>query len=1057
MVERDTVDPFILKDLLDGDESVYKERLQNFNYDKIQLALDKILNNQNMTAVQKLNLLKNSWKIFYRRKPPSPEEFLTTEYLGDVAESLYPRIKKNFLEFYDESKPYRDAVLFPHIGYGKQGRNDALIMTPTGYTTHGSVKVGDDICAPDGTIEKVVKVEPQGLRDDLYEIEFSDKRKVVVGLEHLWKAFKTLNSRKWDKELKKNIHITPAPNWKTVTTKDIVDDLEKNPKSRWAIPLTKPVLHKEKKHLIPAYVLGTLLGDGQYTFVGSNIDILNRVKELSDKLRNPTYELTTQEERPNLSTTYNFNSSWIEGIERLQLTNKTPLDKFIPEEYLYDSIANRVALLQGLMDTDGIVDINGRIKFHSVSPLLISGLCTLVRGLGGLAYPSQHPARKNRIGNTEYSVSVQFPNNEISIFSLKRKQERVDANFNRKRVRKGTKYLFIKSIAKVEPAEATCIMVDHPEHLYLTDEYIVTHNSFLSVLMNLYTTLHTSFMRDPKKYFGLNQATTLYHVLCSFNLSKSQEVLLDPFMNILERSEIFQKVRTKEDMVAKDKEFNNSETIDKIYWTTASRNGASALQFSGNLNYKLASDPNHIIGLSIVMGTMSELSFFRDAGKSDDWILAFYNRLKSRVETRMKGNFWGRTVLDSSPNDLESPIDRYCYYDADKNARNFVIKGSRWKHIPEDFSSLDDTFPVYLGGNGKPPMILQSTEGYDASEVLLVPKHTAEERNAMYNTFQADLITSLKDLAGIPQGAQDKLFYDHDKIDKCFIPSLKSIYGALKADSKESPYNLIWNQIKNDLFTHIGNAWRFYYKPSIPRVIHVDQSVSGDMTAIACVHIERKAMTTNSDTFDLNRDLVYVVDFVIPIHPYGGRINLDAIKEFLLDLRTEGALAIESASYDTYQSEASLQYLERAEFKIEHLSVDETVDPYFFLSQLIEQGNLKMGRNVIFKNNLKSLRITRRKTRTGEPGTMKVDHTQGDLVDPSGADMTWESSLVGINAKDCSDAVAGAVYLAKAKLANDGRALSQIFSADEITLTIEQKAKKTSDLLKNLGMGFLIT
>jgi hypothetical protein len=566
--------------------------------------------------------------------------------------------------------------------------------------------------------------------------------------------------------------------------------------------------------------------------------------------------------------------------------------------------------------------------------------------------------------------------------------------------------------------------------------------SYLSILWNLYTTTHLALMHNAKRYFGLSPATVLCQVFGSFNLIKSSEVLLEPMINILERSEFFERVRTKEDMVKKEKEYLKTRNIEKLYWTTASRQGVSALQFSNGVNYKLASSPSAILGLSIVCATLSELSFFRDAGKSDAYIMKFFNDMKSRVWSRMKGNYWGRTILDSSPNDLESPVDRYCMFDASKDPLNYVIKGSHWLWVPEDYKNINDTFPVFLGGNGKPPTILPSSAGYPIDDILEVPKE-------LYQLFHDDLQKSLKDLGGIPQGNLDKIFYDYDKIENCFIPQMKSIPLCIKADTKDSPTELIWKQVRDELFVKAGNSYNFYYKPGIPRVFHIDQSISGDMTAIAFVHVERKYPPGMGRELNLDRDIVYVVDFVIPIHPFGGRINLDAIKLFIEDCYVKGNIPILKGSYDTFQSEPSLQYLERLGLEMDHVSVDTTTDPYMFLAQIIEQGNLKLGRNIFFKNNLKSLRLTKRKI----ANTLKVDHTMGDVVSPSGADASWETSLLGLNAKDCSDAIAGAVATARQHLATSGQSLSQVWSEDTIILTKEQVQTKLEVLLNQFGLS----
>jgi len=1043
----------ILADLLQGDMGVYDKYLKNTDQKKIKIALDYILNNESLSQSQKVALLTETWRVNYREKPPTPEEFLSEKYLGRMSDSIYPRTRKWFLDFYSDDHPeYRNAVLFPFIGAGKEGRNDQLIMTPTGYTTHGEVKVGQEVCMPDGTISKVTHVFPQGYKNDLYEFVFSDGRKVIVGSQHLWKASNNCNAIYWDKEHKKYATKIPTRIWKTVTTQDIIDDYSRNPKARWCIPITKAVNHTENKHIIPPYTLGALIGDGYLcsnkgvSLVGDDKEVFDRV--ISELPPNVIAKYHNTEKRSiNYCLYFGKRNAKIytDAIKNLGLDIKGEF-KFIPKEYLYDSIENRISLLQGLLDTDGTSDIQrGKVSFSTSSESLKNNIIELVRGLGGL---SSYGVRdrgmyRGRKYKKEYKVSIQFPQNNFPLFTIKRKQKRVEDNLSRPRKRRNTQSLFISSINKAEGGYATCIMVDHPEHLYLTNDYIVTHNSTLSVLMNLYETVHLALMRNPKKYFGLSPSSILAFVLASYNLKKASEVLLEPFMNIIESSDFFERCRTKEDMIKKEKIYQNEKNIDKLFWTTASVKGSSAMQFSNGINYKIISSVHNLLGLSIVMGTMSELTFFREAGRGDDYILRFFNDMKGRIKSRMKGNYWGRSILDSSPNDLESPIDHYCMFDAEKDPTNYIIKGSRWDWVPEDYKNINDRFPVFKGGNGKPPLILNSTEGYDSSDIIMVPR---EE----YQLFHDDLVKSLKDVAGIPQGSLDKLFYDYEKIENCFVNQLKSVESCLHADARMPPYGLIWNIVKDTLFVKHGNAYRFYYKPGLPRTIHIDQSISGDMTGIAVCHVEKKTASFKGNNIDLAKDLIYVVDFVIPVHPFGGRINLDAVKEFVGDLITQGNMSIVKVTYDRFQSESAIQYLIRFGMDVEPLSVDTELDPYMFMAQLIEQGNLKIGRNLIFKNNLRSLRMVRRI----KSETLKVDHTMGDTVEPNGADYNWESGLIGMNAKDVSDAVAGAIYSAKLNLSLNPMALKEVWNDDRIILSTQQIHEQTMDYIKGIGFSY---
>lgn len=570
--------------------------------------------------------------------------------------------------------------------------------------------------------------------------------------------------------------------------------------------------------------------------------------------------------------------------------------------------------------------------------------------------------------------------------------------------------------------------------------FIGSGKSTCSVLINLYLMTLVSLLRDPKKFFGLAPSTVLASVLCSYSLKKSSELLLEPFLNLLECSEFFIKVRTKEDMIKAEDEYQRQDTPDHIYWTTASTQGTSAMTFSNGMNVKLVSSVHNLLGLSIVCGTMTELAFFRDAGKSDDWIMRFFNDLKYRIDSRMQGGYFGRSILDSSPNDLESPIDKYCCFEAQKDPTNYVVAGSRWKWIPKQYEGVS-WFPVFKGGAGKPPTVLTSAEGYESDDIIMVP-----DKGNMKRAFIDDCRKALKDQAGIPSGNIDKLIYEPEKIERCFNSDLRSIYTCIQADAKQSPHHLIWNQIKDQLFVKVGDKYRFYYKPTLSRTFHIDQAVSNDMASIAFCHVERKR--ESFEEIDPVKDLMYVVDFVVPIHPYGGRINLDAIRDFIIDVMQEGHMPLVYGSFDGYQSETNIQHLARYGIEMEQLSVDKTVDPYMFMVQLIETGNLKAGRNIFLKNNIKALRMTRRK----DTNTPKVDHMLGDTVSPSGADTRWETSLLGVNAKDVSDSVCGAIQLAKKYLALSPLSLGARWEEDRIILSTEQVKKDTSSFIDKTGL-----
>lgn len=1002
------MDPKIIKnassmliDLLNGDEAIIgREDYNSLKPAQIKKALDYLKNYPGLSSEDQIFLASNSWRINYRDKPPTPTNFISEKYLGPVATHTYPRVKLAFEEFMNPMKPYRNGILYPHIGFGKEiDRYNTKIHTPTGPRIADEIQIGDEVCTPSGKYAKVINRKVWE-NEEFATITFSDGRTLHSGLDHYFKAAKSNNTRVWNKE-KKAYEKTdyPKPCWKIITLREIIKDLEKNPQARWFIPLTNPVQYEKNTHVISPYTLGAMLGDGHFS-ENHTVNIYGDDEEIhiSCKEGLPPSQtfLETSSRSCNFVTIFR-KGPFYEEVERMGLSQTRCHDKFIPREYLYDSIENRVALLQGLLDTDGTVGKKEKnrshVSFYTTSPFLRDDFITLVRGLGGFArYFTDKKERRETSNYDGYIIYITFPRNDFPLFRLTRKQSIVDKDFNSPRTKNKPKYLYIKNIEKTENTEGLCIELDDEEKLFLVDDYVVTHNSYLGGLITLYIGTHLSMMREPYKFFGRNPASVFTQLLVSYSLKKSSELLLEPLIAMMENSPFFEKVHTREGMIKKDRDFSRTNNVDKIYWTTAVP--TSAIQMSNGANIKLASNPTSLLGLTVVSGVLSELAFFRDAGKSDDFIMRVFNDLKSRINNRMQGNYFGRTVLDSSPNTLDSPIDDYIVNHAKNDPTNFIVKGSEWEWAPEDFD-MTKTFKVYTGGKGQPPKILDE----DESEDQYSPEKLIDVPMELKQSFKNDLYKSLKDRAGIPAGSADMLIYDHQKIEDIFNPKLKNIYTHIKASENQNSYRLIWDQIAHKFFRERAGKLEFWYKPWLPRCISVDQSIVGDVTCIGMVHAER---------IRESEEQMFVVDFTIPIAPAGERINLDAIKFFIEDLRDVGNMYIPHVSFDQFQSELSLQYLRSKGFDAEKLSVDRTTDPYFFLLGLVNRGNIVAGRNLHIKNNLKSLKLVTE--HRGKAKKAKVDHDDSRPVVTSGTE-EWSKSLIGAFAKDATDSIAGAIEL----------------------------------------------
>jgi intein/homing endonuclease len=375
-------------------------------------------------------------------------------------------------------------------GAGKAQPLWSKIKTPTGWTTMGEIRVGDFVSTPDGDSAKVLGLFPQGEKD-YYKITFKDGRTAEACGDHLWTAY-CVDWKHCNKRGK-----TP---WKTLSTNDLRDHLARNSR-----PVRVPLIRHPKlipgKFLIDPYVLGCILGDGglsssMITISTADQHIVDAINaKLDDRYRlyhksNYDYVLRrTDEDRSEALTKpkgqRGKNNIYKDEIVRLGLNGKLSDTKFIPKEYLSFSNADqKLSLLRGLIDTDGYVGKNGDITFTTVSEQLAEDVMEMVRSLGGLARkrtktPSYTYKGEKRQGKLAYDILIRYTEPR-SLASLPRKLVRIPTVYQYADSLKAQ----IVSIEPVGKTECQCILIDHPDHLYITDNFVVTHNTLLTAAMS---------------------------------------------------------------------------------------------------------------------------------------------------------------------------------------------------------------------------------------------------------------------------------------------------------------------------------------------------------------------------------------------------------------------------------------------------------------------------------------------------------------------------------------------------------------------------------------------
>ena len=358
-------------------------------------------------------------------------------------------------------------------GTGKAQPLDAKILTPNGWTTMGDIKINDDVLTPEGNVSKVIGIYPQGEKD-IYRITFKDGRTAEACGEHLWKVYGVPVGKGRKKS------------WSIINTLDIKNKIE-NTKYKLKLPLVSNILSKDDVELVtPPYLMGLLLGDG--SFNDTSIKLSTSDSEIVDNVNNIIceeynlihssnydYILTRKEGKGYKGGEYGNN--YVKDIRNLELSDKRSDDKFIPEKYKNLSFKQTIELIQGLMDSDGTCDKSSSLSYSTISYQLAKDVQELIWSIGGIAsikekqtYYTYNGEKKK--GKISYNVKIRYKEPK-KLFTLGRKLKKVSDSYQYSDTLKNN----IVNVELIGKKEAKCIMIEDKNHLYVTDNYIVTHNT----------------------------------------------------------------------------------------------------------------------------------------------------------------------------------------------------------------------------------------------------------------------------------------------------------------------------------------------------------------------------------------------------------------------------------------------------------------------------------------------------------------------------------------------------------------------------------------------------
>lgn len=390
-----------------------------------------------------------------------------------------------------------------HIAEMATGEGKAVILktaipTPEGWRKAGEIKIGDRVFGPDGKPTTITGVYPQG-KKEVFEVELKDGRIIECAEDHLWSVYSSYHKGKM----------------KTLTTGEMIKQGAKAFQGKeyrgykFHLPTSKAVEYSEKNLSLDPYVMGLMLGDGCRNDAGNfkvscSIEDRANVDYIAESIGAVYHCKEDKNFIWNFYSKYNGKGRG-KGNVRIKISDVAPKyeellsnvychEKWIPEEYKLGSIEQRWALVQGLMDSDGNIygKNNGRynMQFSTTSEKLRDDFMEVIYSLGlSCNWRCSRKAGVRTAKHDQYTITFSVPNElKANFFRLERKKS-VAIEARNKVKKRDYERIAIKDIRKTGRfEEQVCFTVDHPDHLFLVGNYVVTHNTLTSnfaILMNV--------------------------------------------------------------------------------------------------------------------------------------------------------------------------------------------------------------------------------------------------------------------------------------------------------------------------------------------------------------------------------------------------------------------------------------------------------------------------------------------------------------------------------------------------------------------------------------------
>lgn len=372
-------------------------------------------------------------------------------------------------------------------GIGKcQIKGNKVLMKDGSWKNIENIKKGDEIISPqkDGLsmFAKVIETHNR-FEEDIYEVREVTRNKSLLYTcsgNHSVPIYRISRPRIKGSNKRKSKQI--LDNWEA---QRIAKTYTKG--SHYVSFSTTTIEYNQPNSSIEPYSLGVFLGDGSFS---SRID-KNKTKSRGLSITSMDFEILKEISKnypimnihnkkgtPAKKYSFSLNGEFANELIKLGLEGKGSGEKFIPKECLLSSIKYRWKLLAGLIDTDGYVNkkIN-HISITTKSNQLAEDIKNLVFSLGGHSSIRKITKSSQTGFQGEYNeVKISFENPKLIPLLTSKKQKLGN------KMKHNPRHIAIKCI-KGNPQQVYGFEIDSPSKWYITDNWMVTHNSTLCIVL----------------------------------------------------------------------------------------------------------------------------------------------------------------------------------------------------------------------------------------------------------------------------------------------------------------------------------------------------------------------------------------------------------------------------------------------------------------------------------------------------------------------------------------------------------------------------------------------